>query len=213
MLYLLTACHTIQSANRLALNDKTLKDWYVFQDGQGIVSNPHEIFKIENSTLQLFGEKKAYLMSKKSFENFRLTAEYRWNTNSDLPKRIAIKNSGIMYLVPSDEKDMFWPKGVQFQIKEGSTGDFIFLQNVTLNIHGETSKPGESVVVSRLANAEKPIGDWNTVVVEVNHGKVIQMLNGVIVNEGINPSVKKGRVLLQYEGYPIDFRNVIVEKF
>lgn len=113
-----------------------------------------------------------------------------------------------MYLVPADTPDTLWPKGIQFQIKEGSTGDFILLQQVTLNIQGKTTEPGNSLVMKCFEEASKPAGEWNTLVVTSSKGKITQELNGKVVNEGTNPSVTEGRILLQYEGFPIDFRKV-----
>ena len=117
-----------------------------------------------------------------------------------------------MYLVPEETPDTLWPKGIQFQIKEGATGDFILLQGVTLKINGKNTEPGKSVVVKRFEDAAKPAGEWNTMVVTFVNGKIKQELNGKLVNESSEPSISEGRILLQYEGYPIDFRKVEIEE-
>ena len=151
-------------------------------------------------------------MSEQSFRNFKLTVEYRWNTDTNFAKKNNSKNSGVMYLVPAETPDVLWPKGIQFQIKEGATGDFVFLQEVTLKINGAKNEPGKSVVTKRFADAEKAIGEWNTLVVISKNGKITQKLNGKLVNQGIESSVTEGRILLQYEGFPIDFRKVNIKK-
>jgi len=117
-----------------------------------------------------------------------------------------------MYLVPSTTSDTLWPKGIQFQIKEGATGDFVLLQDVTLQINGKTTVPGRSVVAARFEDAAKPVGEWNTIIITSVNGRVKQELNGKLVNEGTEASVSEGRILLQYEGYPIDFRKVVIKK-
>jgi hypothetical protein len=123
------------------------------------------------------------------------------------------KNSGVMYLISSKTRDTLWPKGIQFQIKEGGTGDFILLQDVTLRINGVKTIAGRSVVSPRFEDATNPIGEWNTLVITSINGKIKQELNGKLVNEGDKSSVSEGRVLIQYEGFPIDFRKIIIEKF
>ena len=193
-------------------NGKNLDGWYAYESESGKHQNAEDIFHVEEKMIRLYGDKAGYLMSEKSFRNFQLTIEFRWNIDSTFTKKNDKKNSGVMYLVPSDVPDMLWPKGIQFQIKDGATGDFIFLQNITLQINGETTEPGKSVVAQRIADASKPIGEWNTIVITVNHGKVTQELNGKLVNVGTEPSVSEGRILLQYEGYPIDFRKVVIQK-
>jgi len=150
-------------------------------------------------------------MSEQTFRDFKLTVEYRWNCDSTVIRKSNNKNSGVMYMVPADYPDMLWPKGLQFQIKESSTGDFILLQEMTLTVNGKQTEPGKSVVVKGIEDPSNLPGEWNTLVITSENGKITQELNGKLVNEGSNPSVKEGRILLQYEGFPIDFRKVEIE--
>ncbi|RVT76713.1 DUF1080 domain-containing protein [Flavobacterium sufflavum] len=198
---------------RIALfNQKDLKGWYAFGEEAGKHNNAAELFSVENNMIRMYGAKAGYLMSEQSFRNFELTVEYRWNTDANFVKKNNSKNSGVMYLVPAETPDVLWPKGIQFQIKEGATGDFVFLQEVTLNINGKKTEAGKSVVSKRFLDAEKPIGEWNKIVVISRNGKITQKLNGKLVNQGIESTVLEGRILLQYEGFPIDFRKVNIKK-
>lgn len=189
-----------------------LKGWYAFEPATGKHSDASELFSVEQHMIRLYGDKAGYLMSEQSFHNFKLTVEFRWNTNEKFKRKSNSKNSGVMYLVPNGTPDVLWPMGIQFQIKEGSTGDFILLQDVTIKINGKQTEPGKSVVAARFADAEKPAGEWNSLVVTYLNGRITQELNGKAVNEGTDPSVSEGRILLQYEGFPIDFRKVEIEK-
>ncbi|MEO8253586.1 MAG: DUF1080 domain-containing protein [Flavobacterium sp.] len=193
-------------------NQKDLKGWYAFGEENGKHTNAEDLFSVENNSIRMYGPKAGYLMSEQSFKNFKLTVEYRWNIDTNFVRKNNSKNSGVMYLVPSETPDVLWPKGIQFQIKEGATGDFVFLQNVTLTINGTKTEPGKSVVAKRFADAEKTIGEWNTIVITSKNGVISQKLNGKLVNKGIESSVTEGRVLLQYEGFPIDFRKVSIKK-
>lgn len=215
-LLLVTSFFISQNNNaqkRIALfNQKDLKGWYAFGEEKGKANNASELFSVENNMIRMYGPKAGYLMSEQSFRNFELTVEFRWNTDSQFTKKSNSKNSGVMYLVPSETPDVLWPKGIQFQIKEGATGDFVLLQEVTLNINGTKTEAGKSVVSKRFADAEKPIGAWNKIEVVSKNGVITQKLNGKLVNKGIESSVSEGRILLQYEGYPIDFRKVCIKK-
>lgn len=210
-LILFTNLTVAQSKIKL-FNGKNLDGWYAYEQETGKHDNAADIFQVDHQMIRLYGDNLGYLMSEQSFQNFKLLVEFRWNIDSTFAKKSNLKNSGIMYLVPSDTPDVLWPKGIQFQVKEGSTGDFILLQDVTIRINGEVTKPGRSVVAKRFTDATRPISKWNTIVITVKDGKVKQELNGKLVNEGTEPSVSGGRVLLQYEGYPIDFRKVVIEK-
>jgi hypothetical protein len=190
-------------------NHKNLNGWYAFEPETGKHKQGLELFAVENQMIRCYGKKAGYLMSKKAFRNFKLKVDYKWNSDSTFTRKSNTKNSGVMYLVPKKTPDQLWPKGIQFQIKEGgATGDFVLLQEVTLTVNGIQTQAGKSVVSKRFQEAENPINDWNTLVITSNNGTITQELNGKLVNEGKEASVKKGRILLQYEGYPIDFKTI-----
>ncbi|MDQ1771516.1 DUF1080 domain-containing protein [Labilibaculum sp. A4] len=203
---------TKAQSNIELFNQKDLSGWYAYEPESGKHENALELFAVDQQMIRLYGNKAGYLMSEQSFDNFQLCVEFRWNTDSTFVRKSNKKNSGITYLVPKESHDTLWPKGVQFQVKEGATGDFIFIQNVTLRINGVQTEPGRSVVAKRFTDASNAIGEWNTAVITVVNGKIKQELNGKLVNEGVESSVSKGRILLQYEGYPIDFRKVQIKK-
>ena len=192
-------------------NGKNLEGWYAFSAEDGKQEDASKLFKVEKHLIRFYGNKAGYLMSDQSFGNFKLTVKFRWNTHEAFARKNDKKNSGVMYLVPQDTPDMLWPKGYQFQLKEDATGDFIMLQEVTLVIKGSKTEAGKSVVATRFADAEKPYGTWNTLEITHANGTITQKLNGKLVNEGNDATILKGRILLQYEGYPIDFRKVAIE--
>ena len=209
---LLIAHFAIAQTTIQLFNQKDLEGWYAYEPETGKHVNASDLFSVEQNMIRLYGNKAGYLMSEQSFDNFQLSVEYMWNTDTTFIRKSDKKNSGVMYLVPSEFPDTLWPKGIQFQIKEGATGDFILLHEVTIDINGKKTEPGRSVVAKRFEDATNPIGDWNTLVVTSVNGKIRQELNGKLVNEGNSPSVLEGRILLQYEGSPIDFRKVEVLK-
>ena len=212
----LAVCSTtlITAQKKTALfNNKNLKGWYAYQLETGKnTKHPETAFKVSDKMIRMFGENAGYLMTTKSYENFILSVDFRWNTDTTVPRKTDKKNSGVMYLVPENTPDELWPKGIQYQIKDNATGDFVLLQDVTINVNNVTTTPGKSVVSKFFKSNEKPAGEWNTLTVTCSEGKITQRLNGEIVNEGTNASVHSGRILLQYEGYPIDFKNITLQK-
>ncbi len=190
---------------------KDLSGWYAFTPEAGKHENAAELFSVEDKMIRLYGPQAGYLMTKESFKDFTLTLDFRWNSDTSFVRRSNSINSGVMYNIPADAKDELWPRGIQFQVKKGATGDFILLQEVAIEVKGELVSPGKSVGSKRFTDAAKPIGEWNKIEIISTNGHVIQKLNGVLVNEGTHASVTEGRILLQYEGYPIDFKNIKVK--
>jgi hypothetical protein len=194
-------------------NQKNLEGWYAYEPQSGRHTNASELFHVENHIIRMYGDKAGYLMSEQSFSNFKLTVEFRWNNDTTYIRKNNLKNSGVMYLIPAQDSDRLWPRGIQFQIKEGSTGDFILLQGFTICVNGTRTEPGNTVIVKRMLDAINPNGEWNSLVVTCNNGTIKQELNEKLVNEASEPSVSEGRILLQYEGFPIDFRKVEIITF
>lgn len=199
--------------NSCAVKQKslTMNDWYAFTKSNTARQEPSKVFDFSDGMIRMYGDENSCLMTKKSYKNFELSLEYRWNIEEKFNKRKSIKNSGVMYNIPLDASDRIWPKGIQFQVKEELTGDFIFLDKVTAKVNGKWIEAGASVVSPKFLANEKPYGEWNTVVIRSFNGKISQYLNGKLVNECVEASSVEGKISLNYESSPIDFKNIIIK--
>ena len=203
ILFILNSC-AVQQKNL------SIKDWYAFTKTSNERQQPSEAFDFSHGMIRMYGENNGYLMSKKSYKNFELSLEYRWNTEEKFKTKNK-KNSGVMCNIPADYPDKIWPKGIQFQIKESTTGDFIFLDQVIAKVNGKHVEAGASVTSAKFSDNEKPYGEWNTIVIKSFDGKITQYLNGTLVNECTESSSTEGRISLNYEGSPIDFKNITIK--
>ena len=203
-LHILNAC-TVQQKTW------TENDWYAYTKTSPEKQEPAKVYELSNGIIRMHGENVGYLMSKKSFSNFELTLDYRWNLDEQY-KAKGKKNSGVMYHIPTDSPDKIWPKGIQFQIKENTTGDFVFLDQVTAKVNGKLVEPGASVTSPKFLENEKPYGEWNSIIIRSLNGKITQYLNGKLVNEATEATSMEGRISLNYEGSAIDFRNIKIKQ-
>lgn len=196
--------------NSCAVQPKSLSmnDWYAFTKTSTDRIEPSKVYEFTDGMIRMHGENMGYLMTKKSHKNFELSLEFRWNMEQKFNRGNGKKNSGVMYNIPLDSPDNIWPKGIQFQIKENTTGDFIFLDKVTAKVNGKLIEAGASVTSPKFSANENPYGEWNTVVIQSFNGKITQYLNGKLVNECTESSSVEGKISLNYEGSPIDFRNI-----
>ena len=203
LLLILSSC-AVQQKN-LAMDD-----WYAFTKTNTAQQQPSDIFEFKDGVIRMHGNDNGCLMTKKSYKNFELTLEYKWNLEEQY-KTTSTKNSGVMYNIPLDASDKIWPKGIQFQIKENTTGDFIFLDQVTAKVNGKLIEAGASVVSPKFLANENPYGEWNSIVIKSFNGKITQYLNGKLVNECTDASSTEGKISLNYERSPIDFRNITIK--
>jgi len=55
---------------------------------------------------------------------------------------------------------------------------------------------------------EKPVGEWNNMVIECAGNTIKVWVNGVMVNHGTDCTASKGNIALQTEGSEVEFRKV-----
>lgn len=199
-----------QVEKKVLFNGKNLEEWVGWSRKVGKVGNAEKLFEVSDGMIRMHGDFVGYIRSKKTYSDFELTLQFRWNTDSKYQPQKDIKNSGVMYLVDKRADDTVFPRGVQYQIKTGGTGDFILIKDPVMEIRSKVYGPGLSLVIPRTVDAEKAVGEWNTIKIRSAEGYIVQKLNGVIVNEGINCTEKEGRILICYEKAPIDFKDVVI---
>ncbi|TDD99679.1 3-keto-disaccharide hydrolase [Flavobacterium cellulosilyticum] len=200
-LFLLNSC----AVKQISLTEN---DWYTFTTKSTDKIAPSKGYEFSNGMVRMYGDVNGYLMTNKSYKNFELSLEFKWNMDENVAKAKGKKNSGVMYNIPVDSPDHIWPKGIQFQIKDDSTGDFIFLDSITAIVNGKFIEGGQSVNSFKFMANENPSGEWNTILIRSFNGKITQYLNGKIVNECTDTSAREGKISLNYEGSPIDFKNI-----
>jgi hypothetical protein len=189
-------------------NGKDLTGWSIFirhADKSDPRSDPKGIFKVENGVIRISGEEFGCLTTEKEYDNYRLTVEFKWGEKKWPPRENAPRDSGILMHCVGPDK--VWTKSIESQIQEGDCGDFHMVDGTWISIDG---KPTKSRVIKKT-DAEKPHGQWNTIEVVCDGDKITNIVNGVVVNEGTNASVTKGRILLQSEGAEVFYRKVELE--
>ena len=202
--------HAQQSGMKPLFNGKDLKGWYSFLKSKGKNNDPEKVFAVENGLLHISGKEFGYICTEKVYKNFHLAAEFKWGVKKYPPRDADTikRDNGICYYIPLNEKDFVWPKSIECQIQEGDTGDFWLISGVTIKVNGIRSQPDSFTRVKKRTDAEMPTGQWNRVEVIANKGKITYIVNDKIVNEGEDPSVSEGKILIQSEGAEIYYRKI-----
>lgn len=191
-------------------NGKDLNGWYTYLKIKGKDNDPEKIFSVENGVLHISGKEFGYMCTKKEYANFHLAVEFKWGVMKYPPRDADTikRDNGICFYVPLNEKDFVWPKSIECQIQEGDTGDFWLIGGTTIKVNGTRSQPDSFTRVQKKIDAEMPTGQWNRVEVIANKGKITYIVNGKIVNEGEEPSLSSGKILIQSEGAEIYYRKI-----
>ena len=191
-------------------NGKNLNGWYSFLRTKGKNNDPEKVFTIENGLLHISGKEFGYICTERSYDNFHLAVEFKWGEKKFPPRDADTtkRDNGILYFVPVNAKDTVWPKGIECQIQETDVGDFWLIDSATIVVDGKRTTPMDYCRAIKKNDGERPHGEWNRVEVISNHGKITYVVNGVIVNEGQDPSLKEGKIIIQSEGAEIYYRKI-----
>ncbi len=209
-------CNAIgQNVNSTSLfNGKNLDGWY--PDVPKADDNPsiEPSFLVRNGNLVSMGVPRGHLISKKSYEDYRLEVQYRF----------AGKPGNCGVLVHTDGKrprvlyDMF-PASLEVQMQHKAAGDFwcihedIKVPDMKNRRAGPKNnwggKQGQSRHIKNLTDdSEKPLGEWNTMIIECLDDKIRVWVNGDFVNDGYGCTASEGQIALQAEGAEVEFRKV-----
>ena len=126
-----------------------------------------------------------------------------------------------MPLLPRSLYKMF-PKSIEVQMMHENAGDFwCIVENIEVPNMVERRGPKDKWGITegkkrRILNltdgSEKPLGEWNEMIIECRADTVKVWLNGDFVNHGFNSTAQKGQIAIQAEGAEVEFAYVELEK-
>jgi type 1 glutamine amidotransferase len=182
--------------SRVALfNGRDLAGWQgILPDG----TDPSQVWSVADGVLTCSGTPAGYLRTTADYENYVLELEWRWQ-----PDGPTSRNSGVLLRMIGP--DGIWPKSLEAQLQSKSAGDFWVIQEFPCKTAPERTKGRHCAAT---ASNEKPLGEWNHYRIRVDHGEVVLEVNGRELNRASDVQQTPGKICLQSEGAPIQFRNV-----
>ena len=205
---------------------KDLSQFDTFIRGRGLNADPMHVFGVENGVVHVSGHEMGYIVTKQSFHRFYLRAEFKWGDGTFAERKGQARDSGILYNIQGENK--VWPRSIEFQIKEGETGDFWMTDGAALTgADGKrvTGPPGAALNIGHIGKGpqkdvmgfrnsagelEKPRGEWNVLEMVVEDKVIHQYVNGVLANVGADPFPTAGKILFQSEGAEVFFRGMVL---
>ena len=192
-------------------NGRDLSDWHVdvpAMDTSARVRNP---FIVRNGMLVSLGEPRGHIITDPSYRDYRLEVEYRFPGTPG--------NSGVLVhaSTPRALYGMF-PRSIEVQMESGNAGDFwCILEDIRVpdmeRRRGPPAQWGTTEgkarrILNLTDNSEKPVGEWNTMVIEAVGRSIRVWENGDLVNDGSDATADHGRIALQSEGSEVEFRKI-----
>jgi len=211
-------------AETVLFDGRDLSAFDTFIRGRGLNSDPERVFRVEDGLIHVSGHEMGYLLTKQTFHRFYLRAEFKWGEGTFGERTGQARDSGILYSIQGEQK--VWPRSIEFQIKEGETGDFWMTDGAALtgadgvrvtgpagsstNIGHIGKGPTKNTLGFRNSSGEmeRPHGEWNLLEMVVDDKVIHQYVNGKLANVGTNPFPTEGKILFQSEGAELYFRDL-----
>ena len=183
-------------------NGKDFTGWDFFVPDKNL--DVTKVWTVQNRVVRCAGKPNGYMQTRNEYSDYKLHLEWRWVKKPS--------NSGV--LVHKTGPDKLWPKSIECQLQAGNAGDFWLIGGTEVNVNGKRMGgiAGRNIHVPKKEKSnEKPIGQWNSYDIYCRGDTVKCYVNGLLQNEGTNASETKGRICLQSEGAPIEFKNIYIE--
>lgn len=189
----------------------TLKGWHADVPAMDDDKNAKSPFIVRDGNLVSLGTPGGHLITDDEFENYRLEVEYRFVGEPG--------NCGVLVHASKPRRlyGMF-PQSLEVQMMHENAGDFWCIgEDIEVENMVERRGPKESWGVDgdknrRILNltdgSEKPLGEWNKMVIECVGDEVKVWVNGDLVNHGTKCTVSKGQISVQAEGSEVEFRKI-----
>jgi hypothetical protein len=178
-------------------------------------TNPEapDSFIVRDGMLVSLGRPRGHLLTESSYRDYRLEVEYRFPGKPG--------NCGVLvHASRLRALSRMFPQSIEVQMNHLHAGDFWCIEENIEVPDMEARRPrkegqrygGSDGDARRILNltdtSEKPLGEWNTMVVEARGRTLKVWVNGDLVNEGFNSTADRGRIAIQAEGAEVEFRRV-----
>ena len=207
---------TAQLAPRSLFNGRDLAGWHADVPAADTNAQLRSPFIVRNGMLVSLGEPRGHLISDSSYRDYRLQIEYRFPATPG--------NAGVLVhaSTPRALYAMF-PRSIEVQMEHGNAGDFwCIVEDVKVpDMERRRGPPANWGITEgkarRIVNltdgSEKPLGEWNSMVIEAVGRAIRVWLNGDLVNYGFDATADSGRIALQAEGAEVEFRLLSLTPF
>lgn len=198
-------------SSRNLFNGKDLAGWHMDVPALDKEPDSKKPFLVRDGRLVSLGEPRGHLISDEKYSNYRLEVEYRFAGKPG--------NCGVLVhaSTPRELYDMF-PKSLEVQMQHQHAGDFwCIAEDITVPDMVErrgpkrswgTTKGKSRRILNLTDDSEKPLGQWNRMVIQCLADEVKVWVNEDLVNHGTNCTATSGQIAIQAEGSEVEFREV-----
>lgn len=194
-------------------NGTDLSGWHEDVPMMDSIPTARSPFIVRKGMLVSLGEPRGHLITDSKYANYRLEVEYRFPQEPG--------NCGVLVhaSTPRALYEMF-PQSIEVQMEHQNAGDFwVIVEDIEVENMVARRGPKDAWgitegtnrrIVHLTENAEKPLGEWNSMSIECLDNAVKVWVNGQLANYGFNATANEGQIALQAEGAEVEFRKLVL---
>ncbi len=204
------ACQSAPTPINL-FNGRDLSGWHADIPAMDTVAQLTSPFLVRDGMLVSLGTPEGHLITDSVYQNYRLEVQYRFAGEPG--------NCGVLVhaSTPRFLYAMF-PKSIEAQMNHEQAGDFWCIgEDITVpemeKRRGPSAEWGftegkKRRILNLTDGSEKPLGEWNTMVIECVGNTIKVWVNQDLVNDGTNCTANKDQIAVQAEGAEVEFRKI-----
>ena len=171
-------------------NGKDLTGWAFKDDQKGV-------WGVKDGAMTVKGKPFGFINTTADYTNYVLRLQVR---------HLAKTNSGVLLRATGLEGK--WPRSMEAQVMSGKMGDIYNFGKFPMKTDPKRSR-GAGCAKMHKSN-EKPIGQWDEYEITLNKGDLELCVNGLVQNRATECVEIPGKICLQSEGGPLEFRNIVL---
>ncbi len=172
-------------------NGENLDGWAFSSDSQ------KDTWSAKDGVLALTGKPAGYIRTAKDYTNFVLRLQLR---------HLKRGNGGVLLRIVGEDK--VWPRSMEAQGASGNMGDFFSIGKFPFKGPADRTR-GRYIGKAHESN-EKPLGQWNQYEIGLHGGNLELKVNGLVQNTATGCLETPGKIGLQSEGTPMEYRNIVL---
>ncbi len=172
-------------------NGENLDGWAFSSDSQ------KDTWSAKDGVLALTGKPAGYIRTAKDYTNYVLRLQLR---------HLKRGNGGVLLRIVGEDK--VWPRSMEAQGAAGNMGDFFSIGKFPFKGPADRTR-GRYIGKAHQSN-ERPLGEWNQYEITLHGGNLELKVNGLVQNTATDCLETPGKIGLQSEGTPMEFRNIVL---
>jgi len=185
------------------LHGKNLDDWKFYFGKSGTENNG--TFKIEDGILICSGKPSGYMYTQKTYRDYTIKFELAFKRPEGLTDESKFRgNSGCLIHIGEKNALGVWPRSIEVQGMQRQLG---LILPIPRDVKCRRTLDGDA-----RAKVLKPVGQFNSVEIDVKGGDITISVNGTVVSTVSECELTEGPIGFQSEGAETHWKNIRIRE-